>query len=193
MQKLKFKDLKRAVQRNLPCAYWSYIETIATPTDEDHSSNNNSMKRFWTYIKHRKTDRGVTSSLMVFSIQINLIKQLFWTTNSSQLYHRKPTSHSQEEFVAGNFTQGTFLTCPDLNMCWYRKITEKPKPKQGCWTGQLKTRILKELGSDIAPTLCAIFKKSMESGTVPEDWRKTHITPIYKKGQRYKAENYSPV
>ena len=155
MQKLKFKDLKRAVQRNLPCAYWSYIETIATPTDEDHSSNNNSMKRFWTYIKHRKTDRGVTSSLMVFSIQINLIKQLFWTTNSSQLYHRKPTSHSHEEFVAGNFTQGTFLTCPDLNMCWYRKITEKPKPKQGCWTGQPKYQNIERAGQrHCTYTLC---------------------------------------
>ena len=53
--KSKFKHLKRAVQRNLGRAYWSYIENIVTLTDEDHSSNNKSMKRFWAYIKQSST------------------------------------------------------------------------------------------------------------------------------------------
>ena len=130
---------------------------------------------------------------MVFSIQINLGKQLFSTTNSSQLSPR--TSHSHEEFVPGNFTQGTFPTCPDLNItcAGIEKLLKNLNPNKSAGRDSLNTRILKELGSDIAPTLCAIFKKSLESGTVPKDWRKTHITPIYKKGQRYKAENYRPV
>ena len=39
-----------------------------------------------------------------------------------------------------------------------------------------------------------MFNLSMESGTVPEDWRKANVTPIFKnKGSKSKAENYRPI
>ena len=34
---------------------------------------------------------------------------------------------------------------------------------------------------------------SLETGEVPSDWLTANVTPIYKKGEKYKAENYRPV
>ena len=45
--------------------------------------------------------------------------------------------------------------------------------------------------------LCApfavVFRKSMDEGVVPDDWRKGNITPIFKSGSRMAAGNYRPV
>ena len=45
----------------------------------------------------------------------------------------------------------------------------------------------------MAGALCNIFNQSLNFGTVPNDWRHANVTPIYKKGDRSKPENYRPI
>jgi hypothetical protein len=45
----------------------------------------------------------------------------------------------------------------------------------------------------VVPVLTIIYKKSLESGIVPEDWRVANVTPIFKKGSKAEACNYRPV
>ena len=54
-------------------------------------------------------------------------------------------------------------------------------------------RILKELADEISPSLTAIGQKSLDSGTVPDDWRSANVSAIFKKGYSFKASNYRPV
>ena len=35
-----------------------------------------------------------------------------------------------------------------------------------------------------------VFKVSLRTGTVPDDWKLANVTPIHKKGSRQLAENY---
>ena len=53
--------------------------------------------------------------------------------------------------------------------------------------------ILKDLAVELAPLLTAIYQKPFDCGEVPEDWRSANITPVFKKGDRFKASNYRPV
>ena len=46
-------------------------------------------------------------------------------------------------------------------------------------------RVLKELASEIAPSLTIIFQYSLVSGKLPSDWKAAHVTPIFKKGEQY--------
>ena len=57
----------------------------------------------------------------------------------------------------------------------------------------ISPRILKECRSSIAKPLYLIFKKSIESGTVPHDFKNANVTPIFKKGNRSSPENFRPV
>ena len=41
--------------------------------------------------------------------------------------------------------------------------------------------------------LSAIFQYSLDTGTLPLDWRNANVTPVFKKGDRHLAENYKPV
>ena len=53
--------------------------------------------------------------------------------------------------------------------------------------------ILKLAASPLSHCLTIIFQASLSTGTVPEDWKQANITPVFKKGERFKATNYRPV
>ena len=53
--------------------------------------------------------------------------------------------------------------------------------------------MLKECSEDLAPILAIVFNKSIQTGQVPDDWKKANVSAIFKKGQRYDPANYRPV
>ena len=44
-------------------------------------------------------------------------------------------------------------------------------------------RVLRELAEVIFKLLSTIYQCSWSTGEVPEDWRLTNVTPVYKKGR----------
>ena len=57
----------------------------------------------------------------------------------------------------------------------------------------LHPRILKDLSVQLAQPLFILFRMSLETGMLPDDWKIAQISPIFKKGHRYKPGNYRPV
>jgi hypothetical protein len=54
-------------------------------------------------------------------------------------------------------------------------------------------RLLQECCSELAEPLYCIFRKTLETGCIPQDWKAANVTPIFKKGKRSSAGNYRPV
>ena len=52
--KQKFRKIKHHIQKLLRHSYWQYIQDIVTPKETEGTFN--SIKKFRTYIKHKKTD-----------------------------------------------------------------------------------------------------------------------------------------
>ena len=73
------------------------------------------------------------------------------------------------------------------------KLLLKINPRKACGPDKISTRILKDSAVELAPLLTAIYQRSFDCGEVPEDWRSANITPVFKKGDRFKASNYRPV
>ena len=58
----------------------------------------------------------------------------------------------------------------------------------------LHPRILKELSETLAKPLCLIFNSSLRTSILPDDWKKAHISAVYKrKGVKSSANNYRPI
>ena len=57
----------------------------------------------------------------------------------------------------------------------------------------IAARVMRETAVDLAPVLTTIFKHSINTESVPEDWKKANVIPIFKKGSKYSPSNYRPV
>jgi len=51
-------------------------------------------------------------------------------------------------------------------------------------------KLLKEVSYEIAPCLSFVFRASLKQSTLPQDWKATLVTPIFKKGSRTDPYNY---
>ena len=52
--------------------------------------------------------------------------------------------------------------------------------------------IKKTIGSLLIP-LCYIFNSSLEFNSIPSQWKRAYVAPIFKKGDRQNPTNYRPV
>ena len=73
------------------------------------------------------------------------------------------------------------------------KLLKEVNPSKASGPDGIPNRILKECACQIAPSLTAIFQKSIDTGTLPEDWLNANISCVFKKGDKHAAENYRPV
>ena len=53
--------------------------------------------------------------------------------------------------------------------------------------------VLKECSKQLSGKICAIIKRSLAEGVVPQDWKTTDIVPTYKNGKKDNPLNYRPV
>lgn len=73
------------------------------------------------------------------------------------------------------------------------KLLNKKNPGKSPGPGQIHPRVLKECAKQLAMPLTIAFKKYMEEGNVPTDWKEAKVTPIYKKAGKKSASKYRPV
>ena len=57
----------------------------------------------------------------------------------------------------------------------------------------MSPRILKAISDEIALPVAIIFRKLLDTGEVPRDWRTANVTPLFKKGSKQQVDNYRPV
>ena len=63
-------------------------------------------------------------------------------------------------------------------------------PHKASGPDQILTRLC---ASGLALAIVSVFQTSLDSGTVPSDWKEALITPLVKKGERNVASNYRSV
>ena len=54
-------------------------------------------------------------------------------------------------------------------------------------------RFLKESAEQLTVPLCVLFRKFLDSGFIPNEWKIAHVTPVFKKGNRQQSSNYRPI
>ena len=57
---------------------------------------------------------------------------------------------------------------------------------------EIPTRLLKTSADELTPVFSFIFQ-ALNQGIVPDNWKTTNVVPVFKKGERNKAENYRPI
>ena len=73
------------------------------------------------------------------------------------------------------------------------KLLSHLKINKASGPDNIPSQLFKELGEELAPCLANIFQSSIDSGKLPEDWRRAKIASAFKKGNTCQAENYRPI
>ena len=58
---------------------------------------------------------------------------------------------------------------------------------------QIPAKLLKQTASVIVPSLCKIFNKSLQLGSLPSDWKLANVVHVHKKGAKDHVKNYRPI
>ena len=58
---------------------------------------------------------------------------------------------------------------------------------------RISSYILKHCADELTPILYVIFNQSLSKCSLPNDWLKANICPVYKKGNRSNVTNYRPI
>ena len=85
------------------------------------------------------------------------------------------------------------LTDININVERVRKKLKAMNATKAPGDDDINPALLKETSEEIAQQVTDIFRSSLDSGNVPEDWRSSNITPIHKKDSKTNAENYRGV
>ena len=73
-----------------------------------------------------------------------------------------------------------YLLFISLFICYRRWCIDKPV-------------VLKQLKIEIAPVICLLFEKTLQTGQLPSDWKKAQVCPLFKKGDKTEPSNYMPI
>jgi hypothetical protein len=73
------------------------------------------------------------------------------------------------------------------------KLMNNLDPSKVTRPDEIPARILKEYAHEFAPHLASFYNISLSRGEVPSDWRQVNVIPVFKKGEKYLANNYRPV
>lgn len=156
----------------------------------DLKTNN---KAFWRYantrlktksriedLKHEDGSMAVTSTE-----KANMLNQFFSSKFTVEDNSVSPTP-------LHNYN-GPPLETVDLNVQEVARKLSNLKPFSSQGPDGLHPRVLRETATTLSGPLTALFRRSVNSGILPSDWKIGEVTPIFKKGSKQSPTNYRPV
>ena len=66
-------------------------------------------------------------------------------------------------------------------------------PMKSCGPDNIPGRLLVEGAPAIGKSLAKFFNLSLQTASLPEDWLKSNVIPIFKKGSKHSPSNYRPI
>ena len=181
----RYRRLQQEVQFSIRRANREYMQ--------DASSNfKENPKKFWSFIKSRGQEASGVATLKNKNGYLKSDKTSKAENLNEQfqsVYTREDTSSITDKGRSPNPSMTNItVTCNGIF-----KLLKNLKSSKATGPDSIPAFILKEAAQELAPILTLIFQRSLDTGIVPEEWRKAWIVPIYKKGDKHLPGNYRPV
>ncbi len=136
-----------------------------------------------------KTDDGETI------IDKPTIAQKFnecFTGAMSRLLETAGPSMNVRQFPRKKITTERFILQP-ISEKFILKQLRDLKVKKATGLDGIPARFLKDSTAVITPTVTFLVNLSLSTGSVPDEWKKARVVPLYKSGGHENMDNYRPI
>nr|CAD2192896.1 unnamed protein product [Meloidogyne enterolobii] len=113
-----------------------------------------------------------------------------FATYFSELFKNIPNNHQKLTFTTA--CKNT-LEDIDFDIITIANTLKALPNKNSSTQDDIPYKIFKNLHDIVAPSLCEIFRISLDTGEIPEKWKHSTIIPIFKNGNRSDLKNYRPI
>ena len=183
-----YRTLRHKAQLTCRQAYNDYLNSFIC---EDSEKN---PKRLYSMVKSKRNDSSGVAPLRRNGIihsdaktKANILNEQFVFVFSAET--GEPSA--VDACLSGD-------PCPDMDsICvttaGVAKLLRSLQTHKATGPDGIPTHLLKITAEEAAGALQLIFQASLTQGSVPSDWKKAHIVPVFKKGDRANPANYRPI
>ena len=181
----RFRELRRKIKRLLRLKKREYISKLASIVKEKP-------KDFWRSFKSKTTGSPLPDSMFLNDQQISSAEGKADAFNRYFASMFRPDIPNDHQLPSTTNTQNVLesisVSTEDVNSVLSTLSTDKATGPD-----EISARLLKECANEIAPSLTALFNKSLSLGKVPQEWKEANVTPIHKKEDIRDVRNYRPI
>jgi Reverse transcriptase (RNA-dependent DNA polymerase)/Endonuclease-reverse transcriptase len=152
-------------------------------------------KNLWRYIHSKNGSAAPRHFLIDGSNEDNSQKIAESFAGNFNQHYTLPTN-SSSDLCPPNFPrahQSPTLKQIDIHPYLVIHAIKRLRPNGATGPDNIPCRILHECAKEIAPSLCHLFQTSMTLGTMPIDWKRANVVPVFKSGDRSNTSNYRPI
>lgn len=185
----QFSDLRSQIKREIHISHTHYLK---------HIENNikNDSKSFWKYIQSKSNNSYIPNNMTYNNLNcdnmgdvVNAFADFF------QSVFTERDSAKNQVFVTNNknYHGNEYFHISCLQSEEVLKALKTLKPKHSKGPDGIPAYIVRDCAYAFVKPLTTIFNLSLHTGTFPNDWKKSRVCPVFKKGSKNCVENFRPI
>ena len=199
--KSKLSKFKSTIQKEIRKSYWEYLESVIFSNDVDKCKNKKKTKKKNTFIKYKRSESsGVAPLKSNGTTYTDPVQQATVLNQQFESVFSRPKALSLKilaelELLFQGRTPKNVNGMPEITSTnkGIEGLLKDLNPNKASGPDEITPRFLKELHHKIAPSLTKIYRSSLSTGIVPDDWKTALVAPVYKKVPKCKPSNYRPI
>ena len=185
----EYRKEEKSIRNMIRKAKRNFEKKIADGSAKDGISK----RKFFSYVKRRTKCRSSIGPLRDGEgLVISDSKAMSTTFNNyfSSVFTREDAENVPEPEQRH---QGQTLNEVKVTVKKVRKKIRSLRRGAAAGPDKIGPQLLQELVDVISSPLATVMRKTLEDGSVPDDWKTANVSPIFKKGAKHDPANYRPV
>ena len=180
---IEFKRLRAICIRMSRIKYRDYIKSV-------ESSLRINIKSFWSFVKSLKSDSNIPSEML---LNDRTASNDLETVNLFSLHFSSVLTEADRSSLVVNFSVEEILSDINITAELVTSIVLNLKDNVNSGPDNIPAYFIKKCWTALVKPILIIFKKIVNTGYFPTEWKTSYISPIFKSGNKHNIYDYRPI
>ena len=103
------------------------------------------------------------------------------------------TSYVENDLYMTNHNNNVSISDIPFNDSDVSKLLKSLRLNSSAGPDNIPPYILNQCADALCSSICALYRKSLDTGCVPDAWKLANVIPVFKDGERSDFQNYRPI